>query len=109
LKAIFTADEPRKLYGRFRTARQYNQGVATKYDQVANDKTSKGGAKRAASVMLVAWLVDPEMDELFWDVAQGISYSEGVTSESTWMSQKQLCDKYGESDAEEMIDQGLVQ
>ena len=78
--------------------------------QVTKDRSGpKGGGRRAAGIMLMAWIVDPKMDKMFWDVVQSIDYKESVGSKSTWISQKQLYDKYGESEAEEMLDQGVVQ
>ena len=58
--------------------------------------------------LLMAWIKDPEMGEGFWDICAKIGFKESAKQTAEWKPWKAMVDKYGESEAEEMRDEGKI-
>eukprot|EP00959_Pyramimonas_sp_CCMP1952_P223296 4668070-Pyramimonas_sp.AAC.1 len=70
----------------------------------------KGGGKQATKArMLMGYLVDPSLGELFMSATQKLSFQEDVSREERWISRKQLLDMFDESEAEEMISEQKIE
>ena len=56
----------------------------------------------------MAWIKDPEMGDGFWQVCAKIGVKEKLKLKGTFQPWKYFIDKYGESEAEEMLDEGRL-
>ena len=52
---------------------------------------------------------DPKFTGSFWKCAISLGYEEGIHQKQEWKSKKEIYDRYGESEAEEMIADGSIQ
>ena len=59
--------------------------------------------------MLMAWLNDPTFNDRYWEVTQRLEYNEEMKQVKKPLTRKQMLDKYGESEMEEMVEEGLIQ
>eukprot|EP00969_Alexandrium_andersonii_P033782 1476722-Alexandrium_andersonii.AAC.1 len=75
------------------------------WDELNNKPKGKEHEKREC---LVAWLKDPNMGEAFWKMTKTISASKTMKRKEKWLSKAKLIQEVGESEAEELIAEGLV-
>ena len=73
-------------------------------------KATQSGVKgnRANSQAIIkGWLLDPDFNKGgFWKTVESVTSKKDLTREQDWCSKKQFYDEYGESEAEEMIENG---
>jgi len=107
LKAIFDQGEIRKMYGRFKTAREKHSQAQAEWDGIKS-RGIRQGMEHAQRVLLMAWLSEPGFSENYFSITQTVTLTESINREERWISLKQLYDKYGEEEAEEMLNMGLI-
>ena len=111
--SIFTAADWKRLSGRFNTARNVTDGAgaqAARQAWSAVCSLGRGqGQERKKRAIVKAWMLDQEFSNNFVDLISQLAYQEGLSQEAEWLTTKEFFDKYGDSEAEEMIANDRVQ
>lgn len=96
----FTAEEKRCLWNRFHAAKQLNADAAAKWDAIPSAGRGNQNLKNA---FLWAWLKDPAWGKHFMERVNTLTVSQKHSKKLLWLTYKQLCDKHGKEEADDLI------
>ena len=96
----FTAEEKRCLWNRFHTAKQLNSDAASKWDSLPSAGRGNQNLKNA---FLWAWVKDPAWGKHFMERVNTLTVSQKHSKKLLWLTYKQLCDKHGKEEADDLI------
>jgi hypothetical protein len=96
----FTPEEKRCLWNKFHAAKQMNCEAASKWDALP---TVGRGNQNLKNAFLWAWLKDPTWGKHFMERVNTLSVKQTHEKSMKWLTYKQLCDKHGKEEADELI------
>ena len=99
-QAAFTTEENRCLWNRFHAAKQLNSDAASKWDTLPS---SGRGNQNLKNAFLWAWLKDPAWGKHFMERVNTLTVSQKHNKKLSWLTYKQLCDKHGKEEADDLI------
>jgi hypothetical protein len=99
-QAAFSNEEKRCLWNRFHAAKQLNSDAASKWDTLPSTGRGNQNVKNA---FLWAWLKDPAWGKHFMERVNTLTVSQKHKKKLSWLTYKQLCDKHGKDEADDLI------
>jgi hypothetical protein len=96
----FSAEEKRCLWNRFHAAKQLNSEAASKWDALPSAGRGNQNLKNA---FLWAWVKDPAWGKHFMERVNTLTVSQKHNKKLSWLTYKQLCDKHGKDEADDLI------
>ena len=99
-QAAFTIEEKRCLWNRFHAAKQLNSDAVSKWDTLPSAGRGNQNLKNA---FLWAWLKDPAWGKHFMERVNTLTVSQKHNKKLSRLTYKQLCDKRGKDEADDII------
>ena len=99
-QTAFSAEEKRCLWNRFHHAKHLNSDAASKWDSLPSTGRGNQNVKNA---FLWAWLKDPAWGKHFMERVNTLTVSQKHNKKLSWLTYKQLCDKHGKDEADDLI------
>ena len=96
----FTKEEKRCLWARFHRAIVLNADATSKWETLP----AKGrGNHNLKNIFLWAWMKDPAWGKHFMERMSTITVTKKHSTKLSWLTYKQLCDKRGKEEADDLI------
>ena len=99
-QADFTQEEKRCLWNRFHSAKDMNSDAKAKWEALPS--TGRGN-QNYKNCFLWAWLKDPSWGKHFMERVNTLGIKQSHERSLKWLTYKQLCDKHGKDEADELI------
>jgi hypothetical protein len=99
-KSDFTSEEKRCLWNKFHASKQLNSDAAAKWEALPSAGRGNQNLKNA---FLWAWVKDPAWGKHFMERVNTLTVSQKHNKKHSWLTYKQLCDKHGKEEADELI------
>jgi len=96
----FSDKEKRILWNKFHLAKQMNCDAASKWNMIP---TSGRGHQSMKNAFLWAWLKDPTWGKHFMERIHTLTCKQEHQKSMKWLTYKQLVDKHGKDEADELI------
>ena len=107
MEELFELEDFRKIYGRFTTAREAQPNNTLAKDHWSLIQGKGQNAKKRS--LALAYVLDPKLGDAYVSVTQDIMHVKTVRQQLDWCSKAKFLREMGESEGEEMIDEGRVE